>query len=156
MLSILSDDHFMKKALQEAEKAYEMDEVPVGAVVVSQGRVIAKANNQTEQLNDVTAHAEMIALTAAASAIGGKYLKNCTLYVTLEPCIMCAGALKWAQLGRLVYGAQDEKAGYTTYEDRILHPKTKVSFGVMNNECSDLIHRFFEEKRAREKDLKNR
>lgn len=156
MLTIQSDDHFMKLALNEAKKAYESDEVPIGAVVVSGGRVIAKANNQTEQLNDVTAHAEMVAITAAASAIGGKYLKDCTLYVTLEPCIMCAGALRWAQLGRLVYGAQDEKAGYTTYEGPILHKKTKVSFGVQNESCQELIHRFFEAKRQRNKDLRNR
>jgi tRNA(adenine34) deaminase len=156
MLSVLSDDHFMKIALQEAESAFDNDEIPVGAAMVANGRVIAKANNQTEQLNDVTAHAEMIAITAAASALGGKYLRDCTLYVTLEPCVMCAGALRWAQLGRLVYGAQDEKAGYTTYSDQILHPKTKVSFGVSQDACQDLLKRFFKEKRKRQNDLRKR
>lgn len=156
MLTAMSDTHFMTIALQEAEKALESDEIPVGAVVVANGRVIAKASNQSEQLSDVTAHAEMIAITAASDAIGGKYLRDCTMYVTLEPCIMCAGAIRWAQLGRLVYGAEDEKAGYTTYADEILHPKTKVSYGVENEACRELLQRFFKQKRKRQKDLRNR
>lgn len=137
----------MKQALLEAEKAFEGDEIPVGAVVVCRDRIIARAHNQTELLNDVTAHAEMLALTAAANALGSKYLNECTLYVTLEPCPMCAGGLAWAQLGRLVYGASDDKRGFMRYGKTMLHPKTKVEFGIRMEECSELMQRFFQAKR---------
>ena len=147
MLTIFSDDHFMKQALLEAQTAFERDEIPVGAVVVCRNRIIARANNQTELLTDVTAHAEMLALTAAANSLGSKYLDECTLFVTLEPCSMCAGALAWAQLGRLVYGASDEKRGFMRFGMGLLHPKTKVDFGVMENECADLMKRFFQTNR---------
>jgi tRNA(adenine34) deaminase len=141
------DQHFMQQAFKEAELAYEEDEVPVGAVVVCKGSIIARAHNLTERLNDVTAHAEMQAVTAAADYLGGKYLNQCTLYVTLEPCLMCAGALSWAQLGKLVFGAYDEKRGYSLYEGRILHPKTIVKGGVLGDESAELLKRFFKEKR---------
>lgn len=141
-------EQMMFKAFKEAEYAYEREEVPVGAVVVCQGQVIAKAYNQVEQLTDVTAHAEMIALTSAANYLGSKYLNDCTLYVTLEPCLMCATALKWAQLGALVYGASDVKQGFTTIPGGILHPKTQLIGGIMEPECSALLKRFFEERRA--------
>jgi len=147
MLSIHSDEHFMKQALLEAEAAFEADEIPVGAVVVCRNRIIARAHNQTELLGDVTAHAEMLALTAAANSLGGKYLNECTLYVTLEPCVMCAGALAWAQLGRLVYGATDEKRGFVRIGRELLHPKTQVAYGVMEEACADLLKRFFLNKR---------
>ncbi len=147
MLTVHSDTHFMKQALLEAQKAYEADEVPVGAVVVCRNRIIARAHNQTELLNDVTAHAEMLALTAAANALGSKYLDECTLFVTLEPCVMCAGALAWSQLGRLVYGADDDKRGFMRHGKMLLHPKTKVEFGIMMEECSQLLTTFFKNKR---------
>ncbi len=147
MLTVFSDNHFMKQALLEAQKAYEADEIPVGAVVVCRNKVIARAHNQTELLNDVTAHAEMLALTAAANALGSKYLDECTLYVTLEPCTMCAGGLAWAQLGRLVYGASDDKRGFMRFGKSILHPKTNVEFGIMMEECSKLMTQFFKDKR---------
>ncbi len=147
MLSIFSDDFFMKQALQEAEKAYEAGEVPVGAVVVCQNQIIARGYNQTEQLNDVTAHAEIIALTAAANYLGSKYLDDCTLYVTLEPCVMCAGALAWAQLDRLVYGAPDDKRGFMRFGKTLLHPKTKLEYGILSEECSSLLKVFFKTKR---------
>ncbi len=147
MLTVFSDSHFMKQALLEAQKAYEADEIPVGAVVVCQNRIIARAHNQTELLNDVTAHAEMLALTAAANSLGSKYLEECTLYVTLEPCAMCAGGLAWAQLGRLVYGASDDKRGFMRFGKSILHPKTKVEFGIMMEACSELMTQFFKGKR---------
>lgn len=137
----------MKQAFLEAQKAFAAGEVPVGAVVVCRDRIIARAHNQTELLNDVTAHAEMLAVTAAANALGSKYLDECTLYVTLEPCPMCAGALHWGQLGRLVYGASDEKRGFMRFEKSILHPKTTVEHGVMTVECSELLQQFFQEKR---------
>ncbi len=143
MIEVFSDDHFMRQALYEAHQAFEKGEIPVGAVVVSNNRIIARAHNNTEQLTDVTAHAEMMAITAAASTLGNKYLSDCTLYVTLEPCIMCAGALAWAQLGRLVYGASDEKRGFMQYGKELLHPKTKVEFGVRHEECSQLMREFF-------------
>lgn len=136
----------MKKALQEAEIAYEKGEVPIGALVVIDNRIIARAHNLTETLNDVTAHAEMQAITAAANFLGGKYLRGCTLYVTLEPCQMCAGALYWSQLARIVYGAADEQRGYRKMGGN-LHPKTSVSSGVMAKEASELIKRFFIERR---------
>jgi tRNA(adenine34) deaminase len=149
-MTIFSDEHYMKQALLEAEAAFAEDEIPVGAVVVCRNRIIARAHNQTELLTDVTAHAEMIALTAAANYLGSKYLNDCTLYVTLEPCAMCAGALAWAQLGKLVYGAIDEKRGFMRFGRELLHPKTQVAYGVMENECADLMKRFFQGKRGGE------
>lgn len=144
---MLDDNYFMRQALLEAQKAFSQDEVPVGAVVVSGQRIIARAHNLTEMLNDVTAHAEMQAITAAANILGGKYLIDCTLYVTVEPCPMCAGALRWAQLSRLVYGATDEKRGYTTLTAEMLHPKTEVTAGVMAEECGELMKQFFARRR---------
>ena len=141
------DIRYMKMALDEAMCAYDNEEVPVGAIVVCKGRVIARAHNLTETLTDVTAHAEMQAVTAAANHLGGKYLTDCTLYVTVEPCIMCAGALGWAQLGRLVYGAPDDKRGYRRFAPQALHPKTEVLSGIMESECADLMKRFFTERR---------
>ena len=143
----MTDEEYMKRALQEAQVAIEAGEVPVGAVVVCRDRIIARAHNLTEMLHDVTAHAEMQAVTAAAGALGGKYLDSCTLYVTLEPCAMCAGALGWAQLGRLVYGARDEKRGYTRLAPEALHPKTQVTAGVLEKECTALVKDFFKRKR---------
>lgn len=131
----------------EAKKAFEKDEVPIGAVVVCKGRIIARAHNLTEMLNDVTAHAEMQAITAAANNIGGKYLNDCTLYVTVEPCPMCAGAIGWSQLGKLVYGAEDEKRGYHRYAPDVLHPKTEVVSGVCADEATALMKEFFKSKR---------
>lgn len=147
LYSEMDDNYYMKLALQEAMRAYEADEVPVGAVVVAAGRVVARGHNLTERLGDVTAHAEMQVITAAANAVGGKYLNDCTLYVTVEPCTMCAGAIGWAQLGRLVYGADDEKRGYTQYAPEALHPRTEVTRGVMADESRKLMKRFFQEKR---------
>mgnify|MGYP000924751555 CR=1 FL=1 len=144
----MTDDSFyMKQALLEAQKAFDKGEVPVGAVVVSKGRIIARAYNLTETLNDVTAHAEMQAITAAANTIGGKYLNECTLYVTVEPCVMCAGALGWAQLGKLVFGAEDPKRGYQVYAPNALHPKTEVVKGLFAEEASSLMKTFFQRKR---------
>lgn len=143
----MDDTYYMKMALQEAEKAGERGEVPVGAVVVCKGRIIARAHNLTETLTDVTAHAEMQAITAAASTLGGKYLNECTLYVTVEPCVMCAGAIAWAQTGRLVFGAADEKRGYQRYAPQALHPKTEVVQGVMVDECAALMKHFFAARR---------
>jgi tRNA(adenine34) deaminase len=145
-LSVFSDEHYMKEALKEAHKALERNEVPVGAVVVCQKQIIARAHNLTETLTDVTAHAEMQAITAAANAIGGKYLPDCTLYVTLEPCVMCSGALFWAQLGSVVYGASDPNRGFLA-ENLKLHPKTKVKSGVLADECGQLLTDFFRKKR---------
>lgn len=141
------DIRYMQMALDEATKAYDQGEVPVGAVVVCKGRVIARAHNLTEMLTDVTAHAEMQAVTAAANNLGGKYLVDCTLYVTVEPCVMCAGALGWAQLGRLVYGAADDKRGFQRFAPQALHPKTKVVAGVMAEECAALMKQFFSSRR---------
>ena len=144
----MADDVFyMKKALEEARKAFEKGEVPVGAVVVCRDRIIARSYNLTETLNDVTAHAEMQAITAAANYLGGKYLADCTLYVTVEPCVMCAGAIAWAQTGRLVFGAADEKRGYQRYAPNALHPKTNVLQGVMADECAGLMKEFFKKRR---------
>lgn len=137
----------MKKAFSEALKAYEKGEVPVGAVVVSNQKIIARAHNLTETLTDVTAHAEMQALTAAANLLGGKYLNDCTLYVTLEPCVMCAGALGWSQIGKVVYGAPDPKRGFLKHTNNVLHPKTELIGGVLENECVELIQDFFKQKR---------
>jgi tRNA(adenine34) deaminase len=148
MIGQNSDEHFMRQALREAELAFKADEVPVGAVIVCRDRIIARAHNLTERLNDVTAHAEMQAITAAAADIGGKYLKECTLFVTLEPCVMCAGAMHWSQLGRMVFGAFDEKAGYRRIGGRLLHTKTQVTGGVLEAECADLMKAFFRKKRA--------
>ncbi len=137
----------MRQALLEAEKAFERDEVPVGAVLVCGERIIARAHNLTETLNDVTAHAEMQAITAGADYLGGKYLKDCTLYVTLEPCVMCAGALAWSQVGRIVYGASDEKRGFAQFAPDALHPKTELLGGVLEEQCSMIIKQFFKKKR---------
>lgn len=147
MLSVHSDTHFMKQALKQAELALEKGEIPVGAIVVSENQIIARAHNQTEQLRDVTAHAEIIALTAAANFLNSKYLPNCTLYVTLEPCVMCAGAMQWAQVDRIVYGAADDKRGFMRFGKRLLHPKTKLEYGIMEAECSALLKVFFEKLR---------
>lgn len=144
----MADDNFyMKQALMEAEKAAARGEVPVGAVVVCCDRIIARTHNLTETLNDVTAHAEMQAITAAANALGGKYLTDCTLYVTVEPCVMCAGAIAWAQTGRLVFGAEDEKRGYQRFAPQALHPKTEVVKGLMADECAALMKDFFKKRR---------
>ena len=143
----MTDEDYMRRALEQARMAADRDEVPVGAVVVCRDRIIARAHNLTETLHDVTAHAEMQAITAAADALGGKYLDVCTLYVTVEPCVMCAGAIGWAQLSRLVYGAADEKRGYTRYAPHALHPKCEVEKGVMEAECRGLMQRFFKERR---------
>ena len=141
------DEAFMKEALREAEAARAEGEVPIGAVVVAKGRVIARGHNMTERLHDPIAHAEMIALTAATEAVGGKYLNDCSLYVTVEPCPMCAAALCWAQLGRLVYGAGDPKRGFSLYSPSLLHPRTEVVSGLMADECGSLVADFFKEKR---------
>lgn len=141
------DEKFMNAALDEAEKALKADEVPVGAVVVCDGRIIARAHNLTERLNDPTAHAEMQAITMATSKFGGKYLDSCTLYVTLEPCAMCASALAWSQIGRLVYGASDPKRGYSLFTPSLLHPKTEVNSGVLEDKCSSIVKDFFKSKR---------
>lgn len=143
----MTDEYFMKEALKEAHLALEAGEVPVGAVVVCRDRIIARGHNLTERLNDVTAHAEMQAITSAANFLGGKYLSECTLYVTLEPCVMCAGALNWAQVARIVYGATDEKRGFMKYSDKLLHPKTILKAGVLNEECGNIISSFFKSKR---------
>lgn len=144
---MMDDQYFMKQALLEAQKAFDRGEVPVGAVVVCKERIIARAHNLTETLTDVTAHAEMQAITAAASAIGGKYLTDCTLYVTVEPCVMCAGAIAWAQMGSIVFGAEDEKRGYQRYAPQALHPKTIVRKGILADECAALMKAFFAAKR---------
>lgn len=146
-MDTLTDEKYMRLALVEAEKALARDEVPIGCIVVSQDRIIGRGHNLTETLADVTAHAEMQALTAAAGTLAGKYLTDCTLYVTLEPCTMCAGALGWAQLSRLVYGASDPKRGYSTLAPKALHPKTQVTTGILADECQKLIQTFFSRKR---------
>lgn len=145
---MLTDEKYMREALREARAAGEEDEVPVGAVVVCRGRIIAKGRNMTEALHDPTAHAEMIAVTAASEAMGGKYLSDCTLYVTVEPCPMCAAALCWAQLGRLVYGASDPKRGYSLFTPSLLHQKTEVISGICKEECGELVSGFFRAKRG--------
>ena len=147
MALLLDDGYFMKQALAEAQKASDKGEVPIGAVIVSGNRIIARAHNLTESLNDVTAHAEMQAITAAANVLGGKYLKDCTLYVTLEPCPMCAGALGWSQISRIVYGASDEKRGYLKYAPQALHPKTSLTTGILMEESKNLMKAFFQAKR---------
>jgi len=147
MIEPFNDTYFMKKALQEAEVAYEKGEIPIGAVIVIDDRIIARAHNLTEMLNDVTAHAEMQAITAAANFLGGKYLINCTLYVTIEPCQMCAGALFWSQISNIVYGARDEDRGCINLKTK-LHPKTKIKGGILEDETSSILKKFFIEKRS--------
>jgi tRNA(adenine34) deaminase len=142
-----SDNYFMQQALKEAREALIKDEVPVGAIIVSNGKIIARAHNLTETLNDVTAHAEILAITAASENLGGKYLTNCTIYVTLEPCTMCAGALNWAQVERIVIGAADEKRGFTRHVPSPLHPRTVVTTGILAAECSQIVKEFFKGKR---------
>ena len=146
MINPFTDEYFMKKALQEAEMAFDKGEIPVGAIIVVADKIIARSHNLTELLNDVTAHAEMQSITAAANFLGGKYLKDCTLYVTLEPCQMCAGALYWSQISKIVFGARDEQRGFLNMGTK-LHPKTMVVSGVMANEAADLMKRFFQERR---------
>lgn len=147
MDELFSDQYFMRKALDEANAAFEIDEVPVGAVIVSKNKIIAKGHNLTETLTDVTAHAEMQAITAAANYLGGKYLPECTLYVTLEPCVMCAGALYWSQMGKVVIGAKDKKRGFNSAGVK-LHPKTETVWGILEEECSKLVLDFFKQKRS--------
>lgn len=141
------DERYMREAINEAKAALKDDEIPIGAVVVSNGRIIGRGHNLTETLHDVTAHAEMQAITAAEEYLGGKYLNQCTLYVTIEPCVMCAGAIGWSQLGRLVYGAADEKRGYSKYAPQALHPKTEVVTGVLEEEAAEMMKEFFKRKR---------
>ena len=147
MIDLYTDDYFMREALKEASKAELAGEVPVGAVIVADKKIIARTHNQTQLLQDVTAHAEILAITSASTALGVKYLGDCTLYVTLEPCNMCAGALYWSKIGRVVYGASDDNRGFMRYGKEFLHPSTKLEYGVLHKECGDLIRVFFEEKR---------
>lgn len=147
MSTLLDDEYFMRQALKEAEYAFADGEIPIGAVVVCQNRIVARAHNLTETLNDVTAHAEMQAITAAANVLGGKYLIDCTLYVTIEPCPMCAGALGWSQITKVVYGAKDEKRGYHLISPKAFHPKTEIVSGVLEEECRNLMQSFFKNKR---------
>lgn len=146
MEELFSDEYFMRKALDEAYTAFEKDEVPIGAIIVSKNKIIAKGHNLTETLTDVTAHAEMQAITSAANYLGGKYLPESTLYVTLEPCVMCAGALYWSQIGKVVIGARDEKRGFQNAGLQ-LHPKTQIHWGILENECSQIVKEFFQKKR---------
>jgi tRNA(adenine34) deaminase len=146
-MELYSDEYFMQEALKEAKKAFDADEVPVGVVIVAENKIIARTHNLTERLIDVTAHAEMQAITSAANFIGGKYLNDCTLYVTLEPCLMCAGALYWSHLTRLVYGASDDKKGFSTLSETVLHPKTVVVKGILEQECGGILKEFFAQKR---------
>ncbi len=142
------DEKYMREPLREAFAAADEDEVPIGAVIVCRGKIIGKGHNMTERLNDPTAHAEMIAITAACEAAGGKYLNDCTLYVTVEPCPMCAGALAWSQIGRVVYGASDPKRGFSTFSPSLMHPKTEVTSGILADECGGLVSDFFKAKRS--------
>lgn len=142
-----TDERFMREALKEAQRALDRDEVPVGAVIVCEGKIIARAHNLTETLNDPTAHAEMQAITMATSSFGGKYLENCTLYVTMEPCSMCASALNWAQIAKIIYGAGDPKRGFSLYSPSLIHPKTEVVSGILEKECSVIVKDFFKSKR---------
>lgn len=148
MIQVFSDEYFMRKALDEAKEAFNLGEIPIGCVVVCNNQIIARSHNLTERLTDVTAHAEMQAITAAANQLGGKYLTDCTVYVTVEPCPMCAGALAWAQTKKVVFGARDEKRGYSLFSPTILHPKTEVVAGVLEEECSQLMKLFFANKRS--------
>lgn len=141
------DEYFMQQALREAKVAFDEDEIPVGAVIACDGKIIARSHNNTERLHDVTAHAEMLAFTSASESMGGKYLNDCTLYVTLEPCVMCAGAAGWTQIGRIVYGASDPKRGFERLGHSMLHPKTTVISGVMEEECKEIMQKFFKGKR---------
>src|ERR1017187_10366548 len=147
ILSVFSDEHYMREALKEAEIAFDEGEVPIGAIIVCNNRIIARAHNLTERLNDVTAHAEMQAFTSAANYFGGKYLNECTLFVTVEPCVMCAGASYWTQIKRVVFGTYDEKRGFIKVDKNILHPKTIFNGGLLEKECADLMTLFFERKR---------
>jgi tRNA(adenine34) deaminase len=147
MIQPYNDEYYMKQALAEAEKALALDEVPVGAVIVCNQKIIARAHNLTEKLNDVTAHAEMQAITSAANYLGAKYLKDCKMYVTLEPCVMCAGALSWAQIGEIIIGAPDIKRGFLKTENQLLHPKTKITKGVLEADCAQILSDFFKQKR---------
>ncbi len=147
MFSVFSHEYYMKEAIKEAQQAIILDEVPVGAIVVCQQQIIARTHNLTEMLTDVTAHAEILAITAASKYLGGKYLKDCTMYITLEPCVMCAGALAWAQLGQLYIGASDSKRGYSSTAPKALHPKTKIVRGVLEEDCRQLLQGFFAQKR---------
>ena len=147
MDNIFTDEYFMKHALQQAKIAFEKDEIPIGAVIVFKNKIIARAHNLSETLNDATAHAELQAITSATNKLGGKYLKECTLYVTLEPCVMCAGATYWSQVGKIVYGASDKKRGYKNFCKQIIHPKTEIVSGILEFECSELIKDFFEKMR---------
>lgn len=142
-----TDEYFMRLALKEAEMALSENEIPIGAVIVANGKVIARAHNQTETLHDVTAHAEMLAITAAANQLGGKYLSGCTLYVTVEPCVMCAGAIGWAQLSRIVYGRGEEKRGFSRFAPQALHPRATITAGVLENDCKAIMQDFFKRKR---------
>ena len=144
---LYTDTFFMNEALKEAQKAFDADEIPVGAIIVANNKIIARSHNLTELLNDVTAHAEMQAITSAANALGGKYLIDCTLYVTLEPCVMCAGALAWSQISKIVYGASDDKKGYSLLKQPVLHPKTQIVKGILEAECGRIIREFFAQKR---------
>ncbi|MFO0357870.1 MAG: nucleoside deaminase [Sphingobacteriaceae bacterium] len=144
---LYTHEHFMREALKEAQKAFDADEVPVGAVIVANNKIIGRAHNLTELLNDVTAHAEMQAITSAANSLGGKYLIDCAIYVTLEPCVMCAGALFWSQVSKIVYGASDTKRGYSLMGQTVLHPKTEIISGILEKECSELLKDFFKKKR---------
>ena len=147
IMEIFNHDYFMREALKEAKKAFALDEVPVGAVIVCDNKVIARGHNLTERLNDPTAHAEMQAFTAATNFLGGKYLDQCTLYVTLEPCVMCAGASYWTQIGAIVFGATDEKKGFRNISSKIIHPRTVLTGGIMEGECANLMRSFFQNKR---------
>jgi tRNA(adenine34) deaminase len=147
-MEIYTDEYFMKQALKEAQKAMMKDEVPVGAVIVCENKIIVRAHNQTEQLKDTTAHAEIIAISSASSILGTKYLHNCTIFVTLEPCIMCAGALYWSQLDRVVYAAEDPKRGFMKYGKELLHPRTKMAYGILANPCQQIVKDFFSTKRT--------
>ncbi len=142
-----SDEYFMQQALKEAKEAYKKDEIPVGAIVVCNKQIISRAHNLTETLNDITAHAEMLAITSASEYLGGKYLNECTLYVTMEPCVMCSGALTWSQIGEIVFGAPDEKRGFSKYSPQIKHPKTVIRSGILKDECSEIVKNFFKSKR---------
>jgi tRNA(adenine34) deaminase len=147
MLTVFSDEYFMAQAILEAKKAAEAGEVPIGAIIVSRNQIIARAHNQTQLLHDVTAHAEILAITTASSYLGSKYLKDCSIFVTLEPCIMCAGALYWSQISRIVYGASDEKRGFMRFGKELIHPSTKLEYGIKHHECEELLKVFFKMKR---------
>lgn len=146
-MSVNTHEYFMREALKEAQKAYDKGEVPVGAIIVANNKIIARAHNLTEHLKDVTAHAEILAITSASAHIGSKYLNECSIYVTIEPCPMCAGAIAWAQLSQLIFGAYDLKKGYTLFSEEILHPKTQVVKGILADECKDIMQNFFIERR---------